>query len=105
MQKVPIAGIRQVLHLSQIEVLSLPPRWAHAARILTPLAGNNINLEFVFLHGGVGETLDLVLGVKRDHLAAALGLLQATKENSRIGEIRSRDGVALISLFPHRNQA
>ena len=105
MRKIKIAGIRQVLNLSQIEVLSLPIRFYGAAKILTPLAENGINLEFIVAHGRAEAMMDIILGLKRNHIAAALGLLQEMRERFRVEEIRSRDGMAMISLFPHGNRA
>ncbi len=75
------------------------------AKILTPLAESGINLEFIVANSGANETMDLVLGVQRNHIAAALGLLQGLKGKSGLPEIRSRDPVGLISLFPHGNRA
>ncbi len=80
MKKMKIAGIRQVLGLSQIEVLSLPLRSDSMTRVLAPLAENGINLEFIVAHSSGDESLDLILGVRRNQIAAALGLLQAVRE-------------------------
>lgn len=105
MKKIKIAGIRQVSDLSLIEVLSLPLRTYRPAKILSPLAENSINLEFIVGHGRNDETIDLTLGVKQNQIVAALGLLQGLKEKFEMEEIRSRDGVGMISLFPHGSRA
>ena len=105
MKKIKIAGIRQVSNLSLIEVLSLPLRTYRPAKILSPLAENGINLEFIVGHGRNDETIDLTLGVKQNQIVAALGLLQGLKEKFEMEEIRSRDGVGMISLFPHGSRA
>lgn len=101
MKKIKIAGIRQVSDLSLVEVLSLPLRTYRPAKILSPLSENGINLEFIVGHGRNDETIDLTLGVKQNQIVAALGLLQGLKEKFEVEEIRSRDGVGMISLFPH----
>ena len=101
MEKIKIAGIRQVSDLSLVEVLSLPLRTYRPAKILSPLSENGINLEFIVGHGKNDETMDLIFGVKQNQIAAALGLLQGWKEKFGTEEIRSRDGVGMISLFPH----
>jgi len=101
MKKIKIAGIRQVSDLSLVEVLSLPLRTYRPAKILSPLSENGINLEFIVGHGKNDETMDLIFGVKQNQIAAALGLLQGWKEKFGTEEIRSRDGVGMISLFPH----
>ena len=105
MKKIKIAGLRQVPNLSQIEVLSLPRRAVSMGKALAPLAENGINLEFIVAHSNADETVDLVLGIQRNHIAAALGLLQGMREKLGMGEVRSRDRVGMISLFPHGNRA
>ncbi|MDO9209316.1 MAG: hypothetical protein Q7V48_00990 [Deltaproteobacteria bacterium] len=105
MKKIKIAGIRQVSDLSLIEVLSLPLCTYRPTKILSPLAENGINLEFIVGHGRNDETIDLTLGVKQNQIVAALGLLQGLKEKFEVEEIRSRDGVGMISLFPHGSRA
>jgi len=105
MRKIRIAGLRQVTNLSQVEVPSLPMGLSQMARILTLLAENGINLEFVVTHAQADETMDLVFGVQRNHIAAALGLLRGVREKFGLKEVRSRDRVGMISLFPHGNRA
>jgi len=105
MKKIKIAGIRQVSDLSLIEVLSLPLPTYRPARILSPLSENGINLEFIVGHGKNDETMDLIFGVKQNQIAAALGLLQGWKEKFGTEEIRSRDRMGMISLFPHGSRA
>ncbi|MBU1205757.1 MAG: hypothetical protein KKH04_02320 [Proteobacteria bacterium] len=105
MKKIKIAGIRQVSDLSLVEVLSLPLRMPRPAKILIPLAETGINLEFIVGHGKNDETMDLIFGIKQNQIAAALGLLQGWKEKFGTEEIRSRDGMGMISLFPHGSRA
>jgi hypothetical protein len=69
------------------------------------IAENSINLEFIVGHGKNDETMGLIFGVKQNQIAAALGLLQGLKENFAPEEIRSRDGVGMIFLFPHGSRA
>ena len=105
MKKIKIAGIRQILNLSQIDVLCLPRETGSIGKVLAPLAENRINLEFIVAQAHADETVDLVLGVQRNHIASALGLLQGLKEKFGVAEVRSRDGLGMISLFPHGNRA
>jgi len=105
MKKIKVAGLRQVLNLSQIEVLSLPRRLEIMDEALALLAENGINLEFIVAHPHARETMDLVLGVQRNRIAATLGLLQGLKGEFGIEEIRARDEVGMVSLFPHGNRA
>ena len=105
MKKIKIAGIRQILDLSQIDILSLPAQSGHLARVLTPLAENRINLEFIMAHTSVHGTQDLILGVKRNYITAALGLVQGMRGNIPFQEMVCRDRVGMISLFPHGNRA
>jgi len=105
MKKIKIAGLRQVINLSQIEVLALSLPKYNTAKILSPLAESGINLEFILAQDGSDETMDMVLGIKQNQIAAALGLLQGLKEKFGMGDIRSRDGVGMISLFPHGSRA
>ena len=103
MEKIKIAGLRQVLNLSQINILSLPSFSDSMVKVLDPLAESGINLEFFVAQASADETMDLTLGVKRNHTPAALGLLQGMKEKFR--EVHSRDHVGMISLFPHGTRA
>ncbi len=105
MKKIKISGIRQVTNLSQVEVFSRPARMANPVQILTLLGENGINLEFIVIHGQTDETLDLIFGVKRNYIAATLGLLRGMEKKFGMEEVRSQDGVGMVSLFPHRNQA
>ncbi|MBI5967923.1 MAG: hypothetical protein HY882_08720 [Deltaproteobacteria bacterium] len=105
MKKIRIAGLRQVTNLSQVEVPSLPMGLSQMAQILILLAENGINLEFVVTHAHADDTIDLVFGVQRNHIAAALGLLRGMREKFGWEEVRSRDGVGMISLFPHGSRA
>lgn len=104
MKKTQIAGLRQALHLSQIEVLSLPGGTQALARILDPLAESGINLEFVALHGGPKDIPNLILAVNKNLVAATLGLLKGRREEGRVLEIRCREPAGMISLFPHGNR-
>ena len=105
MKKIGVAGIRQVLGLSQVEVLCLPRGLENIVRILAPLAKNGINLEFFQAHSLEEENFDLVLGVRRGAIAATLGLLQGSRDNWARVEVRSREPVGVVSLFPHGNRA
>jgi aspartokinase len=105
MKKIRVAGIRQVLGLSQVEVLCLPRKLENIARILAPLARNGINLEFLQAHSLAEENFDVILGVRRGSIAAALGLLQGLREDLGRTEVRSREPVGVVSLFPHGNRA
>jgi aspartate kinase len=104
MKKIKVAGLRPVTSLSQINVLCLSRRTDTLAKILAPLADNRINIEFLVTHSSEEKTLDLVLAVRRNDIAAALGLLRGTGDHGNRVEIRSRDSVGMISLFPHRNR-
>jgi len=103
-KKIQIAGLRQEMHLSQIEVLSLPGGTQALARVLDPLAESGINLEFVAFHGGPRVPPDLILGVHRNQVVATLGLLKGRKEEGRAPEVRCREPAGMISLFPHGNR-
>lgn len=105
MKKIKIAGLRQILNLSQVEVSPLPTQPYIPAMILARLAENGINLEFIVAHNRTDETMELVLGVKRNQIAATLGLLQGIMEKFGMEKIRSRDRVGMISLFPHGSRA
>ncbi len=105
MKKIRVAGIRQVLGLSQVEVLCLPRGLENIVKILAPLAKNRINLEFFQAHSLEEETFDLVLGVRHGAIAATLGLLRGAREDSGRVEVRSREPVGVVSLFPHGNRA
>ncbi|NWF54691.1 MAG: hypothetical protein HXY45_07865 [Syntrophaceae bacterium] len=104
MKKIPIAGLRQALRFSQIEVLALAGGTPALARVLGPLAESGINLEFISFHGEPMVPPNLILGVHRNQVAATLGLLKGKKEEGRFLEIRCREPAGMISLFPHRNR-
>jgi len=105
MRKIKIAGLRQVTNLSQVEVASLPMGLPQMAQILTLLAENGINLEFLVTHAQAEEAIVLVFGIQRKHIAATLGLLRGRRGKFGWEEVRSRDGVGMISLFPHGSRA
>jgi len=104
MKKIQIAGLRQALHFSQIEVLALSGGTQALARIFDPLAESGINLEFVAFHGGPKVPPNLILGVHKNQVAATLGLIKGRKEEGRPLEIRCREPAGMISLFPHGNR-
>jgi hypothetical protein len=103
-KKIQIAGLRQALQLSQIEVFSLPGGTQALARVLDPLTESGINLEFVAFHGGPKVPPDLILGVHKNQVVATLGLLKGRTEEGRALEIRCREPAGMISLFPHGNR-
>jgi len=105
MKKIKVAGLRQVTNLSQVELSSLPMGLSQTAQILTLLAENGINLEFVVTHAQADATIDLAFGVHRNHIAAALGLLRGMRGKFDLEEVHSQDGVGMISLFPHGSRA
>jgi len=105
MKKIKIAGLRHILDLSQVEFSPRPTQSHSPAMILARLAENGINVEFIVAHGRTDETMELVLGVKRNQIAATLGLLRGIKEEFGLEKVYSRDRVGMISLFPHGSRA
>lgn len=105
MGKIKIAGIRQVSSLAQITIAPFPLSPYYLDFILSPLAVNGINLEFIAAQGTSPENAGLILAVKKSHIAASLGILQAKKKIWPAGEIYYQEGVAMLSLFPHGKQA
>lgn len=105
MAKIKIAGIRQLANLAQITIAPFPLSPSHLDFILSPLAMNGINLEFIAAHGTSPENMGLILGIKRAYIAASLGILKEKKRIWPPGEISHQEGVGMISLFPHGKQA
>lgn len=105
MAKIKIAGIRQFGNLAQITIAPFPLFAYHLEFILCPLAANGINLEFIAAQGTTPENMGLILGIKRAHSVASLGILQEKKRIWPAGQISHQEGVGMISIFPHRNQA
>lgn len=103
--KIKIAGLRQVINLGQITITSFSIPSCPLNYLLAPLAENQINLEFLLFHQSSPQMMNLVLAVKHAQIAAALGLLRKNKEIMPTGEVFSREGIGMISLFPHKNQA
>jgi len=104
MKKIRIAGLRQMSNLAQIDLLSMPKRPGSSAKALAPLAENGINLDFLVIHSPTPETINLVLALHRNHLASAMGLLQAAREKTLTQEIAVQDQVGMVSIFPHGNR-
>lgn len=105
MTKIKIAGIRQLTNLTRITIAPFPISPYYLDFILSPLALNGINLEFVALQGTSAESTGLILAIKQTHRVASLGLLKEKKRIWPPAEISHQEGVGMISLFPHGKQA
>lgn len=101
MEKIKIAGLRRMSNLAQIDFFYLPKQPGGPAKALAPLAENGINLEFLVIHSPGPETTHLTLAVKRNDLASAMGLLQATVGKTLVHEIVVHDRMGMVSIFPH----
>lgn len=105
MAKIKIAGIRQVGNLAQVTIAPFPLTPSHLDFILSPLAINGINIEFIAAQGTSPDNMGLILGIKRAYIAASLGILKEKKRIWPPGEISHQEGIGMISLFPHGKQA
>ncbi len=105
MAKIRVAGIRQMENLALITIAPFPLSSYYLDYILSPLAANGINLEFIAAQGASPDNMGLAIGLKRAHIAAALGILKEKRKIWPKGEIYYQEGVGMISLFPHGKRA
>lgn len=96
-----ISGILQRINLSAL-LISSPPGNGDLGRIFQRLAQNRINIEFVNKISLPSGHASALLCVDSKDIYSTLAHLEEIKQASSGMDISPLAGVAILSLFPHR---
>lgn len=101
-QKFKVGGIIQKRDLAKIGVMSVPDRPGVAGAIFSALGERGINCPFIVHTIDLNNLDNIVLCVARNHLAAALEVLENVKETVGAKEVIYEREVGIVSIFgPH----
>ncbi len=98
MEQVLISGIAFNRDEAKLTITGVPDRPGVASRILSPIAGANIEVDMIIQNIADDETTDFTFTVHRNDFAKALELLKKTRHDLGARKVTADDGIVKISL-------
>lgn len=97
-EKMLVRGVTRDNNVSRIAIVGLKDEPGKAFMIFSMLAKKGINVDIILQSIGRNDTKDISFTVSRDHLEAALNVLEEAKETLGANEITHDDNVSKVSI-------
>ncbi len=97
-EKMLVRGVTRDNNVSRIAIIGLPDEPGTAFRIFSMLAKKGINVDIILQSIGRNDTKDISFTVSRDHVEAALTVLNDAKDSLGAGDITHDDNVSKVSI-------
>ncbi len=98
MEKMLVRGVTRDNNVSRIAIIGLEDEPGKAFLIFSKLAKRGINVDIILQSIGRNNTKDISFTVSRDHLDAALSVLEEAKSALGAKEITHDDNVSKVSI-------
>lgn len=97
-EKMLVRGVTRDNNVSRVAIIGLPDEPGTAFKIFSMLAKKGINVDIILQSIGRNDTKDISFTVSRDHLEAALAVLNEAKETLGASDITHDDNVSKVSI-------